>query len=322
MEINQLHPEAPLVMLSSITTSTTMASSNPEINIVSADYLVEDFVADQIPEQLKDDCLVGYFRCRYKNRDALKSTYDELQQGRIDREITRISNLRRGFEETERNKPDIELFKYRQALWRMHAISNREANLKDVKERVEEMVKSKKSKLKEEDRSRRVDFEKEILVAVNKWRQPRSLLLTKPKTIQDAEESEEKAVERAKDPLKYLIVKVAKKWKGEEKKHKRPTLETRETIDTSRICEHPEDSYGISVHKMTLRRSDPTCPSSYMKYDTERYPLSEILVANEMNPLTVDCEPNTIRYFHFPANNMHWIEVRLPNSLNYYTDHV
>ena len=105
-----------------------MASSNPQINVVPADadsYDGEDFEPDEIPEQLKDECLVNYFRCRYKERDALETKYEALpkknerdQRGRIGREIARIDKLRKGFDETERNQPEIELFRYRQDMVR------------------------------------------------------------------------------------------------------------------------------------------------------------------------------------------------------------
>ncbi|KAG4441971.1 hypothetical protein IFR05_002539 [Cadophora sp. M221] len=313
MPINELCSGTALEKLNSVTTSQSMAASNPEINVTPAEgYKGEDFVPDEIPEQLKDECLVNYFRCRYADRPARKAEYekppqgnDRDQRGRIEREITRIEKLRRGFEDTDRNKPDIELFKYRQAMWRKHAIDTREENFDQIEARVANLLASKKLKTKE-DGDRRIDLERKILTAVSGWTRPADLDL--PKILEDAKKAEEEAAALIKDPLTYLVEKVAKRFKPTKEKPKRPSLEHRETIDTSRVFEHPADSYGISVHKITLKQSDISCPSSYMSYDTKRYPLSKILLASDTNPLTEKCKPNTIRYFHFPANNMHWIE--------------
>jgi hypothetical protein len=190
--------------------------------------------------------------------------------------------------------------------WKRHAIDTREDNFNQIEARVAKLFASKKFKTRA-DSDRRIDLEKKILTAVSGWTRPADLEL--PKILKDAKKAEEEAAALARDPLTYLVEKVAKRFKPKKEKPKRPSLEPRETIDTSRVFERPEDSYGISVHKITLKRSDISCPSSYMSYSTDRYPLSKILLASDTNPLTEKCKPNTIRYFHFPANNMHWIEV-------------
>ena len=155
---------------------------------------------------------------------------------------------------------------------------------------------------------RRIELERKILKEVRR-RGPPEEPSTLPKILQDAKKAEKEAEALIKDPLTYLIEKISKRVGGIKEESKPPPLYRREAIDTSREFELPDDSYGISVHKITLRRSDESCPSSYLSYDTDRYPLAEILLANDSNPLTKACEPNTIRHFHFPANNMHWIEV-------------
>ncbi|XMA07793.1 hypothetical protein WAI453_000584 [Rhynchosporium graminicola] len=289
-----------------------MASNTPEINVVPAEaYTGEDFVPDEIPEQLKDECLVNYFRRRYAERPRLQAEYEKPaepgkrdQRGRIDREITRIRKLREGFETTKRNEPDIELFKYRQAMWRRYARKTCEDNVSDIEPRVAKLVASKKIESKEHG-DRRIRIEKNILRAVSSWTMPHEPPL--PKILEDAKKADADAAALIKDPLTHLIEKVTNRFKPKEEIILKPKLERQATVDTSRDFKLPEDSYGISVHKLTLRQPD-TCPSSYMSYDTDRYPLKEVLLAGNRNPLTKACEPNTIRYFHFPANNMHWIE--------------
>jgi hypothetical protein len=41
---------------------------------------------------------------------------------------------------------------------------------------------------------------------------------------------------------------------------------------------------------------------------------------NEKNPLMTKCPSDMIRYFHFPANNMGWIEVNTMHSCSAYSD--
>lgn len=193
--------------------------------------------------------------------------------------------------------------------WRRHAIETCGENLQNVETRVVEWKKQNKFK-SPGDSERRITLEKKILKAVSGWKKPDEPSEL-PKILQDEKNAEEDAAALIKDPLTYLIEKISKRFKPKKVETKRPDLQPRETIDNSRVFEHPDDSYGISVHRITLRQSDKSCPSSYMSYDTDRFPLSKILLASDTNPLTEPCKPDTIRYFHFPANNMHWIEVCL-----------
>lgn len=50
-------------------------------------------------------------------------------------------------------------------------------------------------------------------------------------------------------------------------------------------------------------------------FPNQKIPLELLLGTDEKNPLMWPCEPGMIRYFHLPANNMEWIEVK-PDPLN------
>ncbi|KAK0103966.1 hypothetical protein ONS96_005071 [Cadophora gregata f. sp. sojae] len=284
-----------------------MASETPQIHVVPAvteDYDGEDFEADEIPEQLQDECLINYFRCRYKERPALETQYEENSQKRIRREIDRIDKLREGFDDTERNKPEVELFLYRQTMWRKHAIAKCDENLKNVETRVVKWIYLNRFETKAAS-DRRIELEKKILRKVSTWHDPVEPPL--PKILLDAKKAEEDAASHTKDPLAHLIEKVSNKLRSKKEEAKLPPSPHREATDT-REFKLPADDYGISVHEIILQRSDKSCPSSYMDYKSNRHSLSKILLANDQNPLNEPCKPNTIRYFHFPANNMHWIE--------------
>jgi hypothetical protein len=67
-----------------------------------------------------------------------------------------------------------------------------------------------------------------------------------------------------------------------------------------------EEDYGLTTYKITLRKNLGTL--SYNTYDLDEYPLHEVLYKKENNPLMEPCRENTIRYYHFPGNDMLWVE--------------
>ncbi|KAB8296990.1 hypothetical protein EYC80_002392 [Monilinia laxa] len=79
-----------------------------------------------------------------------------------------------------------------------------------------------------------------------------------------------------------------------------------------------DSGYGFSVSKITLSRrkdhlSPPEKTSSFDSYKIKKYSLTEVLEPDPGDdPWKLDTTENepveTIRYFHFPANNMQWIE--------------
>jgi hypothetical protein len=78
--------------------------------------------------------------------------------------------------------------------------------------------------------------------------------------------------------------------------------------------------YGFVVYKITLKRNDKpqgSRTSSFNKYSLDTHPVHDILYKKEDNPLAEKCKKDTIRYFHFPANNMLWVEVRIVITMSY-----
>jgi hypothetical protein len=71
---------------------------------------------------------------------------------------------------------------------------------------------------------------------------------------------------------------------------------------------NPLDGYGINVAEYKLRKED--FMFSYGHFSVAGYPLQDILHNKEDNPIRQNGEPHTLRYYHFPANSMHWVEVR------------
>lgn len=266
-----------------------------------------DFVPIDIPDRLQDDCLIKFLRIRFNERghylarlEKVRDTAKKEEQRRkmaievhrIRKELDRIKTLRSSFASTPENDNAMRRFNWYRANWKLHALNKCPENLENLDDRV------KKMDLEIHDHSRRVEWERRILHKVQEW--PQDGIPPKPKSPEeegkeqeDKEEAERKASQRKK-----------------RKKKKKRTEPAKE----SRNC--PEDSYGLTVSQITLRRSDPACTSSFMSYDMKQPSLNDCLFKKKNNPLTKPCEDNTIRHFHIPANNMHWIEVHRPSLFN------
>ncbi|KAH8594211.1 hypothetical protein B0O99DRAFT_687855 [Bisporella sp. PMI_857] len=279
-----------------------------------------DFVKDEIPEKLQDDYLVVYMRARFSEQDKIKAAIakhgNKEEKIRFEKELERIERLREAFSANPENVPVIELFEYRRALWRQHAIGKREDSEKDIKDRVGKMILKKLAPVREHAREQ---WERRVLADVAKWEDP---------IIPDMPDSlEEEGISETKAPKSSFWARFRKEQNqksedsGVPKRDKAPAEEKENR-------ERPPDSYGITVSKITLRKSG-VCKSSYMSPETKVYSLNDVLFKEgEENPLTQKCEDDAIRYFHIPANNMHWVEEAIaryygektPGEFNYRKD--
>jgi hypothetical protein len=70
---------------------------------------------------------------------------------------------------------------------------------------------------------------------------------------------------------------------------------------------------GFLVHRVVLKKRNPSgqgpISSSYDDCNLKSYPLEDVLYEKGNNPLTDSCQEDAIQYFHFPANDMVWVEV-------------
>jgi hypothetical protein len=291
---------------------------------------VGDFVPIDIPDRLQDDYLIKFLRIRFDEQDdyladleKVRDTAKKEEQGRkmaievhrIRKELERIETLRSSFASTPENDNAMRRFNWYRANWKLHARNKCAENLKNLDDRVVKMD------LEIDDHSRRVEWERRILHKVQRWSQDSIPLKPKSpeeerKEQEDKEEAERKASQRKRERAKRFLGSLCegKRPEDEENVHHKKKKKRTEPAKESRNC--PEDSYGLTVSQITLRRSDPACTSSFMSYEMKKPSLNNCLFKKENNPLTEPCEDNTIRHFHIPANNMHWIEVRRPSLFN------
>jgi hypothetical protein len=88
-----------------------------------------------------------------------------------------------------------------------------------------------------------------------------------------------------------------------------PIVENNVDIDT--VTGKP--GYGFTMSKITVDRHPPQDPS-LPNYKLERFSIDEATEPNSAkNPWKKDptATPDAIRYFHFPANDMEWIQVSI-----------
>jgi hypothetical protein len=297
---------------------------------VEEEPVVGDFVDIDIPDRLQDDCLVRFLRIRFDEQDAylagLKKIRDnpseqpavkkkmEIELHRIKKEMERIKTLRQSFASSLENDFVMDRFNWYRAYWRLQAQNKSADNLKDL-----DLQHSRVSKmgLDPEDYSRRLKWERQILQKVGEWtKHPILSLYTQPpkdpeeeKREEEEEEKKKAAARKKRESLRGKLGALfeQKEIESEDKPLNNPRKRRSEPPKVKRP--RPLDSYGLTVSEITLRRSDKACASSFMSYEMQKHSLNDGLFKKENNPLTKKCEKNAIRYFHIPANNMHWIEV-------------
>lgn len=205
---------------------------------------------DDTPEDLQDNPVILYFRCKYDGRDKLKQIFSPADRNKIDLELERIEKLRSAFTQHVENSLLVQSMSRSRMAWRRHAkeLCGSQIEKKKVKAHLREAITEFKPGFR---------HHLSLLQKVEKW------------TI-------------SADPL-------------------RPNTSLEE-----------DKGYGFAVYKITLKRNQRaqgSGASSFNEYCLDTHPVHDILYNKEDNPLTKKCEEDTIRYFHFPANNMLWVEV-------------
>jgi len=69
-----------------------------------------------------------------------------------------------------------------------------------------------------------------------------------------------------------------------------------------------DSDFGFTVTTVTLERD--SLSDSYTNFSMEKFALNNVLHggnSDERDPLRENPKPNSLRYFHFPANNMIWV---------------
>lgn len=89
------------------------------------------------------------------------------------------------------------------------------------------------------------------------------------------------------------------------------------------LADRMDDSvdFDVKASMIYFKKFRPyTVPEIDNVFPNQKLSVRDLLSDNaKKNPLMQPCDDDTVRYFHFPANNMVWIEVRIKRSPVYRT---
>jgi hypothetical protein len=88
-------------------------------------------------------------------------------------------------------------------------------------------------------------------------------------------------------------------------------------LDNPGLISHVDPEYGFKARAIYFRKSDSGWKGHTHHHDqflpgnfpNQKIPVHNLLEDLDKNPLSEPCPADYLRYFHFPANNMRWIEV-------------
>ncbi|KAI9646050.1 hypothetical protein NHQ30_005488 [Ciborinia camelliae] len=249
-----------------------------------------DLFDDSTPQKLLDDgdYISLYLRCRYDQRDQFeaglpkefKDKLPEDYQQKVKRELARITELREIFFGNDRNFSHITKLKELKVAWKLHAIKNVYTNSEKNNARMLELEED-GAKWKQELEA----IEKPPVDVTSRLRHAKL-----KKLIQENTEAIKIAVKK-----KRVLESVANWVPPEDERYEKKN-------------DVPDGSgYGFNVSKITLGK-DQSEASSFKEYKIEKYSVPDVLDPKaDQDPWETETT-DSIRYFHFPANNMKWIE--------------
>jgi hypothetical protein len=98
---------------------------------------------------------------------------------------------------------------------------------------------------------------------------------------------------------------------------RRPPAAPRERSRDSFSGLRNDDCHGFNAHSIWFRDSMPyDHPGLPNHFPNQTIPVHDLLDDHNpfQSPIVEPCSEGTIRYFHFPANNMGWVEVSNRNQ--------
>jgi len=190
----------------------------------------------------------------------------------------------------------------------------------------------------EEDRIEQTRVNFVFYVKKNHEEKRKRIEQTRGETVSDAELRDiigpdiMTRLKQAKQAWKAEVMKKREEYAAEIQKHpprsRNPTLDLEllervkfwaidDDIAKSKLQPKTDLEYGFKACAIYFQNNG----SGYEKYKHEnpnflpgdfpnqKMPVHNILADEARNPLAELCPPNRLRYFHFPSNNMRWIEV-------------
>ncbi|KAK7409062.1 hypothetical protein QQX98_008766 [Neonectria punicea] len=232
----------------------------------------------------------AYLSIRLSKRDDFLANINPETRTRVDHEIERIQQTRAKFSSDENKKVLVQCLSDYRLAWKQEVA----ARMSEYKDETE------KGERRETEDAERFRDEAKLLNQVS----PELQELTNKANECDRHK---KKYQRGREVLERVSRAISSgTWIEQE--------QTNESLPTTKS----EDLYDLKAGVIYLKRTNPgsdwlghtvDCPLlGESKFPNQKIMVNDILNATEENPLMSPCDKDTIRWFHFPSNNMEWIE--------------
>ncbi|RYP42040.1 hypothetical protein DL767_000552 [Monosporascus sp. MG133] len=264
------------------------------------------------------DPIIAYFGLRVQDREKFRNNLDKKEQERIQRDLSRIERIRKQFSSYEKKRTLIEQLENTKKEWKEEVARNVLSFQRDLEN---------------------------ALKTLHDWRRDTEL----PEVLRDLEKLGADRLQSKYQRHSMLFRRLAG-WgadgsrPNDVSKHpntnrrggffgrKKPGLDQpSQSQPVPAISEDPQSNnaagdvgpepmYGFKAYAMYFEKNEGkdswrgwTYPHAKYKgkYPNQKISMDDILNQEHENPLMERCPPNNIRYFHFPTNNMSWIETAI-----------
>lgn len=248
----------------------------------------------------------AYLSIRVNKRDEFLSKLDSKKRNRVEHEIERIGKTRKNFSSYENKRELIKKLEESRVAWKSEVVKSRESFIRKVN----------RNHRQPEHNPEFCNCQRhtELLHRLQSWEkelEEQGVLLEKPKTQRRAS-----------------IIDIIKKTKPEDRRAsqlRKVPERTEERNHNEQHTEQPElePMYGFRASAVYFKKSGsawkgcdyPGSQAKFIgKYPNQKILVHDILEKTDNNPLSEPCPRDHIRWFHFPTNNMSWIEVSKPAS--------
>lgn len=318
-------------------------------DFVDLQYAKPSATPDQYSEEPWKHCLDpvnAYLSLRVEERSEFLSRLESTQQDRIQHEIDRIAKPRKLFDSNRLKRDLIQELKGSKAEWKAEVGKSAENLIKEAERFLWRIDNDGMSALLEDPAfhsevmsrvppGHNIDFPQieGILSELAPSWYPRlhckyerrisffqRLKTWKASTVITTEEPKLSTTISRVSSFFRVISHKAKPTQHTVASEQDVQTQTTETSMVTDDCIEPEPLYDLKACAMYFKKAKDKDTwvgfnSSHRRYTGEfpnqKISMHEILNEPDDNPLMQGCPPDEIRYFHFPTNNMSWIEVRI-----------
>ncbi|RYP15968.1 hypothetical protein DL765_005408 [Monosporascus sp. GIB2] len=278
---------------------------------------VEDY--EKEPWKHCQDTTSAYLSLRLQYRPEFLRNLEEPQLRRVERELTRIGEVRKQFSSYANKKDLMEKLHSSKKEWREEVARNVGNFEREVRKSQKELNERKLKVV-----SNHPGFKAELEKVRRLQNQKTNEGIELSRKQKDLEEKWAGHLDR-KYRRHVELIQLLKGWEAPAKGVPAQSQPEATDPNTAGLIPgeedvKPEPLYGLKASVMHFRFAEDT--NTFVGYDYEhpkyngQFPnqkisMHKILNEPDDNPLAEECPRNNIRYFHFPTNNMSWIETAI-----------